>query len=326
MNDDDRDLRRAVQQLANDTLQDTLANVRHHSEVRRLVARGDLSDQELAVAYSDYVQQSGPEYRRTVADLTVRYYAALADLANDYSRRFYEQVVSGLAPPTDDRVPWSVRPEAPNGEAAGSRSPTTPAARVPMELHAAAGHVATGAFSLDNRRDEAVTVSFEVSSWRGSDGRVFDNPVVLVPEWVQLPANGRADVTVSVRLRPELYAPDHLYTATVAVRGHDGLTVLLNAWVEPVIDVEPVTDEAPLAPVIDEASSPDATGPVAAPDTEPPPAGLPIVPSTKPSGAKAASSKAAKPGASSSGPRTTKRAAPAKPAGGRRSSGADGRS
>lgn len=320
MDGDDRDLRRAVQQLANDTLQDTLANVRHHSEVRRLVARGDLTDHDLAAAYSDYAQHSGPEYRRSVADLTVRYYAALAELANDYSRRFYEQVVAGLAPPpTDDRVEWSVRSEPPGGETAGSRPSTPPAPRIPMELHAAPGHVATRSFSLDNRRDEAVTVSFEVSSWRGSDGRVFDNPVVVVPEWVQLPANGRADVTVSVRLRPELYAPDHLYTATVAVRGHDGLTLLLNAW------VEPATDEAPSQPPTDEPPSAHATAPAAASEADPAPAGLPVAPPKKRSGAKAATSKAAKLEASSSGRGTKKRAAPTKPAG-RRSSGADGRS
>lgn len=253
------ELRRLVQQLASDTLNDTLANVRQHSEVRRLVASGEINDQELAAAYTEYAQRSGPEYRRAVADLTLRYYAALAEVANDYSRRFYEQVVAAVGPaPRRPPFDWTVRHDGvasdparataaspPSPSPPPSPPPTPAPQRVPMELHAAPGRVAMGSFSLDNRRDEPVTVSFDASRWRGSDGSEFDNPVVVVPEWVQLPPGGRADITLSVRLRRELYHPDHLYSATVAVRGNDGLMLLLNAWVEPEAAEPAVTTPGP---------------------------------------------------------------------------------
>ncbi len=246
------DLREVVKGLASRTLDDTLANLRRNSEVRRLVARGELTENELAEAYRDYAQHVGPEYARTVADATVRYYAELAELATEYSSRFYDSVmVPFRQQPASQRFAWEMnrsngrdqrdRPDQYNqydqhgdmGNGSGAAAQTALSVRrVPLEVHAPSGRVASGSFVLSNQNDQPTDVSFDVSMWRGSDGRVFETPVVMNPPSARLQPGGRVDVTVSVRLKPELFFVDHLYTATVAIRGYGAMELVVTAWVE----------------------------------------------------------------------------------------------
>jgi hypothetical protein len=242
-----QDLRRLVHSTANRMLEESLRNLRQHNEVRRLIARGELTDLELNAAYHDYERQAAAIYRQAVADLTVRYHASLAELGVDYSRRFYEEVLAKYSSGDGDRQngagpSWSFSTTVGRGDGEPSvAAPTAAPAgdgprpkRVALELHAPLGAVASGAFSLENRRDEPADVSFVVSSWTASDGRVVDVPVVLSPPELQIAPRASADVTIAVRLLPDVFAPDQLYTTSVVVKGYDGLELLLTVWAEPV--------------------------------------------------------------------------------------------
>ena len=245
-----QDLRRLVHSTANRMLEESLRNLRQHNEVRRLIARGDLTDVELNAAYHDYERQAAAIYRQAIADLTVRYHASLAELGVDYSRRFYDEILArytdGVAGrPAGTGPSWSFTTSVGGEDAASSSRATTVDGqrpkRVALELHAPSGAVASGAFSLENRRDEAADVSFEVSRWTASDGSVVEVPVVLSPSQLQIAPRASADVTIAVRLAPDVFAPDQLYTTSVVVRGYDGLELLLTVWAEP----------APAAPVVE---------------------------------------------------------------------------
>ena len=146
-----QDLRRLVHSTANRMLEESLRNLRQHNEVRRLVARGDLTDLELNAAYHDYERQAGAFYRQAVADLTVRYHASLAELGVDYSRRFYDEILTKysdgvegrpvgagpvglLLPPPGDRTPRrrpARRPLTASGPNEWPWSCTPPAVRWP---------------------------------------------------------------------------------------------------------------------------------------------------------------------------------------------------
>ena len=175
-----QDLRRLVHSTANRMLEESLRNLRQHNEVRRLIARGDLTDLELNAAYHDYERQAGAFYRQAVADLTVRYHASLAELGVDYSRRFYDEILTKYADGVDGRPAgagpsWSFTTSAEGRDATASSRATSVDGqrpkRVALELHAPSGAVASGAFTLENRRDEPAEVSFEVSRWTASDGQ-----------------------------------------------------------------------------------------------------------------------------------------------------------
>lgn len=264
-----QDLRRLVHSTANRMLEESLRNLRQHNEVRRLIARGELTDLELNAAYHDYERQAAAIYRQAVADLTVRYHASLAELGVDYSRRFYEEVLAKYSSGDGDRQngagpSWSFNTTVGRGDGEPPVAPPTAAPtgdgqrtkRVALELHAPAGAVASGAFSLENRRDEPADVSFEVSSWTASDGRVVDVPVVLSPAELQIAPRASADVTIAVRLLPDVFAPDQLYTTSVVVKGYDGLELLLTVWAEPVRGTEVVeVDVVEVTTVVAEAES-----------------------------------------------------------------------
>ena len=109
----------------------------------------------------------------------MRYHASLAELGVDYSRRFYDEILakytaSGRA--VLKMAAGRAGPLLPRSTGMGQSSPAAATTeshspkRVTLELHAPVGSVASGAFSLENRRDEPADVSFEVSPWSASDG------------------------------------------------------------------------------------------------------------------------------------------------------------
>ena len=237
-----QDLRRLVHSTANRMLEESLRNLRQHNEVRRLIARGDLTDLELNAAYHDYERQAGAFYRQAVADLTVRYHASLAELGVDYSRRFYDEILTKYADGVEGRPAgagpgWSFTTSAGGQDATASSRATSVDGqrpkRVALELHAPSGAVASGAFTLENRRDEPAEVSFEVSRWTASDGSLVEVPVVLSPPELQIAPRASADVTIAVRLVPDVFALDQLYTTSIVVKGYDGLELVLTVWAEP---------------------------------------------------------------------------------------------
>jgi hypothetical protein len=259
-----QDLRRLVHSTANRMLEESLRNLRQHNEVRRLIARGDLTDLELNAAYHDYERQAGAFYRQAVADLTVRYHASLAELGVDYSRRFYDEILTKYADGVEGRPAgagpsWSFTTSAGGLDATASSRATSVDGqrpkRVALELHAPSGAVASGAFTLENRRDETAEVSFEVSRWTASDASLVEVPVVLSPPELQIAPRASADVTIAVRLVPDVFALDQLYTTSIVVKGYDGLELVLTVWAEPapapVVEVRVVDVPVVEGPVVE---------------------------------------------------------------------------
>jgi hypothetical protein len=208
-----------------------------------MVGRGEITDAELKEAFANYVRDEGPRYREAVADLTVRYYAAVAELGTEFSRKFYELAIAGVRAPgrSGDSSTEGQADEVVDVDVLAGESPIA-VQRVPLQLHAPAGSVATGSFSLENRRHEPADVAFEVSPWSGSDGTRFRVPVVISPQALRLEPRQRTHVSLSVRMVREVFAVDQLYTANVVVTGYDGLELILTLWAE-----EPRVDESPEA-------------------------------------------------------------------------------
>ena len=66
-------------------------------------------------------------------------------------------------------------------------------------------------------------------------------PVVLSPPELQIAPLASADVTIAVRLVPDVFALDQLYTTSIVVKGYDGLELVVTVWAEP----------APAPPVVE---------------------------------------------------------------------------
>ena len=90
-----QDLRRLVHSTANRMLEESLRNLRQHNEVRRLIARGELTDLELNAAYHDYERQAAAIYRQAVADLT-------SETNPQAWRRVAELLLRSMATPRTD--------------------------------------------------------------------------------------------------------------------------------------------------------------------------------------------------------------------------------
>ena len=115
-------VRRLVESLTGEALKQFLNNLRHHVEVQRRVAQGQLRQNQVNAAYVKYALREGSGYRDEVGMLTARYYRDLLDVGARYSERFYNQMLE--APPSSSA--------ARDGDGAPERAS--------LELHGPPGH------------------------------------------------------------------------------------------------------------------------------------------------------------------------------------------
>jgi hypothetical protein len=240
----EEDIQQLIQELSRGVVEGQLRNLRHYNELRELITLGAVDQAGVYQAYRSYVSEVSAEYKQRITDLSVRYYADLFDLGNEFSRRFYDRVLEGSA---------NGRSEAPG--------PTRP---VPVELSGPLGGQADTRFEIANDRGETVDVSFLVSPLRGPDGSIFRPIAIVEPNRARVQHGEVLSVLLRIILEPGLFRPDQIYTGTLEVIGFPDVALALSIWAsEPV----PVTsDPVPVRPepteVINKAvPRPRAAGP-----------------------------------------------------------------
>jgi len=224
MQEEPESIRRLVETLTGEALKQFLRNLRHHVELQRRIARGELKADQVNGAYLRYALREGRSYRDEVSQLTARYYRELVAVGGKYSERFYEQLLSV----TSD-APVEAAPE--DGE------------HVSLELHGLPGHELVRRFALENPDESEASVAFELGECSGPDGVPFTAPLAVQPARLTIPPRGRADVTLRLALLPSLFAPGNVYTMRVGVRGPQKLAVDLVIWAEEDVQTPPSTEQ-----------------------------------------------------------------------------------
>jgi hypothetical protein len=207
-------VRRLVESLTGEALKQFLNNLRHHVEVQRRVARGQLRQDQVNVAYVKYALREGAGYRDEVGMLTARYYRDLIDLGTRYSERFYKQVL-----------------EASPSASVGGDADGAPE-RESLELHGPRGHEVVRRIALENTDSDEAEVTFELGECRGPDGVPFTAPLAVQPARLTIPSGGRAEITLRLALLPSLFVPGNVYAMNVDVHGQQELALDLVIWAE----------------------------------------------------------------------------------------------
>jgi hypothetical protein len=207
-------IRRLVETLTGEALKQFLQNLRHHVEVQRRVARGELRPDQVNIAYVKYAVREGRGYRDEVGRLTAQYYRDLVAIGGRYSERFYEELLASSAA-------TAVEPESSDGTE-----------RVSLELHGLPGREVVRRIALENPDSTDADVTFELGECRGPDGVPFTAPLAVQPARLTIPSGGRAEITLRLALLPSLFSPGNVYTTTIDVRGQQELTLELVIWAE----------------------------------------------------------------------------------------------
>lgn len=226
-------VRHLIENLTAEALRDLLRNVRHHTDLQRRIAAGQISEREANAAYVEYARRRGPEYRRKVADMTVRYYADLAELGNTYSDDFYAELLGDtrFGPGPDIAQPDAAVP----GDAAVER--------VPIEVHGVPGKEVVATFGMENTDDTPTTVSFQPGECIGAEGVPFTAPLTLQPSRATLGPGESLDVTIRLAMLPSVFLPGQLYRMPVHVTGDRNLELELTIWAEEPMPVAPFPSE-----------------------------------------------------------------------------------
>ena len=222
-------VRRLVETLTGEALKQFLNNLRHHVELQRRIAGGQLRQDQVNMAYVKYALREGAGYRDEVGRLTARYYRDLVDVGARYSERFYERMLASNA-------------------SRATRSDETPE-HVSLELHGLPGHEVVRRMALENADATEAEVTFEPGECRGPDSAPFTAPLALQPARLTIPPGGREEVTLRLALLPSLFVAGNVYTMSVDVHGQQELALDLVIWAEEEAQVVPPRDasEARLA-------------------------------------------------------------------------------
>jgi hypothetical protein len=210
-------IRSLVEQLSGEAVKDFLRNLRHHVEVQRRLAQGELLQKDVNAAYVRYARREGRGYRDEVARLTAQYYRDLVAVGAKFSEQFYEEV---LQPPE-----WTT----PAGDGEGPR-------RVSIELHGLPGREVVRRVTLENTGAEELSVTFEIGAVRGPTGESFTAPLSVQPAQLTIAPGGREQITLRLALLPSLFVPGNVYTSTVGVHGHEELAFDIVIWAEEEVD------------------------------------------------------------------------------------------
>jgi len=226
---DDDALRRLIQGLSRGVLEGHVKNLRDHNGLRQLVASGAIEQRQVNEAYRGYAREVSAEYGRRVTDLSVRYYAELLEVGNEYSRQFYERVMNGMG-----------------STPATARAPLQP---IPLEMYGHLGGRAVARFELSNEQLTTTQVSFVVSPLRGPGPEVFRPIVMIEPQHFALASGAVQTVAISVVLEPGMFVVGHLYSGTVEVIGFPEVALALTVWAaDPPAVPEPMPDPPAAAP------------------------------------------------------------------------------
>jgi hypothetical protein len=259
-----------IEDLAGEALNGHLHNVRSHSQLRRRIADGELSEREVNEAYSSYARGQADSYRRSAADLTLRFYKELSELGAQYSREFYDQMLTATISNGAQNAPGS-RAANPSANRSTSQStnrsdaPSGAVERVPIELHGASGREIVARFTITNTDPVPVSIAFEFEPCRAPHGDSFHAPITVQPTRLELEPGGNAEVFLRAALMPSVFMPGLIYHQVIHAVGAKPLTLDVTLWVEfendgafeSVPTVTPGESEAtPMAPAASTASKP----------------------------------------------------------------------
>ncbi len=253
---DDHSVRQLVEELSNAALRDLLRNVRHHTELRRRIGAGIVDERWVNQAYREYARREGPSYRQQAADLTLQYYGELTDLGNQYSERFYEEILEGVR-----GFDHQNGDQADGDEADGA---TTDVEEIPVELHGPPGREVVARFSLENTEARPVTLRVDVGACRGPDDVSFLAPLTVHPAIATLEPGETRQITLRLLMMRSVFVPGHLYRLPLTIRGSNELRLLLTIWAEETSTTlgsepptrPPITDEPPEKPPIERPDEP----------------------------------------------------------------------
>lgn len=232
-------IRQLVEELSGAALRDLLRNVRHHTELRRRIAAGEVDERAVNAAYREYARREGPAYRQQAADLTLQYYGDLTDLGTEYSERFYSEIMA------DGLVDFETSTDGARHESGNGDAPEPePVHEVPVELHGPSGREVVAKFGLENTEDHPVRVTLEVGPCRGPDDVTFIAPLTVQPAEAELSPGETRQISLRLMLQPSVFVPGYLYRLPVLVHGPEEMRLLVNAWAEePDVGLRP--DPAP---------------------------------------------------------------------------------
>jgi hypothetical protein len=164
----------------------------------RRVSSGDLDPEEVRRAASDHMEEHAPELVDRLGRLYFDLLGALSDLRAAYEEEYLEGVLAGAR--RDAR------------QAASS-----------LELRAPLGETASGSFTLENTRDEPMTVRCRATDVRRADGvnPAFSPDLRISPDTVQLAPGAEVDIRVSILLSVDDYAPEALYVGALVISRPD---------------------------------------------------------------------------------------------------------
>jgi hypothetical protein len=208
-------------------------------------------------AYRDYARREGASYRQQASDLTLQYYSDLTDLGNQYSERFYSEVLDGQM--AFERGNGHHRNG--DGDAATARETVDAVDDVAVELHGPLGREVVARFGLENTEDHSVTLALEVGMCRGPADEPFLAPLTVQPAEVTLQPGESRQVTLRLLMLPSVFVPGHLYRLPITARGADtDLRLALTIWAEEPASIVPVDASLPDVSVDEpgEAPAPEA--------------------------------------------------------------------
>jgi hypothetical protein len=170
--------------------------------------------QEMARRYADFVASQAPDVLSRLAEVSLSYYTALAELGIE--------TISGYA----DRVLQA------GAAASQSAAPSTSASRPSLLFHGTRGEQATNAFLIANHRDAAIDVAFEVAEVVSDDGTQRFRPgATFTPRQCRLAPHSERVVQCALAMSDEFRAGEG-YRGTIAVAGFPDMTMPFSVQVE----------------------------------------------------------------------------------------------
>lgn len=253
MSNDSQDLGQWLQELMTRSVAEQVRATQRYTDLMQRLSRGELNEQTVREEYMHFAREETTRYARNLASLSLSYYNALLEISRNYNDRFFEQVLGGgLNGKVDDKAH------------------TSPPERIELELCASAGKDAASSFVIENRRTEAIDVSFIVSEFTDEQKTVsFRPPLQLQPPRFTIGPHEERVVSVRLPLLTELFSPGQLYTATVIVGGYDNLELLLKVRVEsesqPEINITPIEPQSKAKKAVSKSSKKSSKPTVAKP-------------------------------------------------------------
>jgi hypothetical protein len=220
MANETQDLVERMRQLMARSMEEQFRASQRYYEVMQRAGRGELLTKLGGEEYWRFVQEEGPRYARNLVTLSLDYYNALIEMGRSYNDLFYDQAL---------RVRDVAAPASPSPTGPESRPPR----RVEIGMRGAVGSEATASFSLENKRNEPLEISFFVSDFISpTDTASFRPPLQIHPLRFTMAPGEERTVTLRLPLTADCFAPGQRYTATILARGYDHLELGVNLLVD----------------------------------------------------------------------------------------------